>query len=444
MRFFKSFYLDKNTFILLGICIALFSFGLLNHWFFVIGKALFVLTWLIVLIEIVALYRMQTPLKVERKLPGRLSNGDTNFVLLQILNDFNADLVLNIIEELPVQLQLRKWEKKIKITKNTITEFSYQIEPKIRGLYTWKYCHIIFKMNALSLVSRKETFCSNQEVACYPSFEQFNRISIKALVSNASESNPNSIRKIGQSLEFEQIKEYSSEDDYRHINWKASAKRGQLMLNQYQDERSQDIYCVIDMGRSMKMPFHQQTLLDYAINGSLALTKAIIAMQDKAGLIGLSHQKCDFIVAKKDLKQFGKINDTLYNIKTEFLEANYELLYKFVRVNIKQRSLLIIFTNFDSINSLHRQMPYLKSLAKHHLLLIVFFENTEIAKSVQQQAEHIQDIYVKTIGQNILAQNKLITKELQKFGIQSLLIQPEKLSLEVINKYLGIKQKQLL
>lgn len=205
-------------------------------------------------------------------------------------------------------------------------------------------------------MARRESFYFKEIIACYPSFEQFKKIPISAIVNNVQNSEK-VVQRIGQSLEFEQIKEYSRGDDYRHLNWKASAKRGIMMVNQYQDERSQDIYCAIDLGRTMKMPFGGQTLLDYAINGTLALSKAIITMSDKAGLVGFSYDNCDYLPAKKDLKQFGKINDFLYNLKTKFKESDFERLYKFARINIRQRSLLVIFTNFDSVNAMHRNLP---------------------------------------------------------------------------------------
>jgi uncharacterized protein (DUF58 family) len=126
------------------------------------------------------------------------------------------------------------------------------------------------------------------------------------------------------------------------------------------------------------------------------------------------------------------------------LEADYELLYKFARVNIKQRSLLVIFTNFDSVNSLHRQMPYLKALSKYHLLLVVFFENAEVAQYVQEKAEDLKEIYSKTIAQSLLNQHKLICKELHKYSILSLLVQPQNLSMETINKFVEIKRKNLI
>ncbi len=442
--FFKSFYLSKYTYILLGVCVALFCFGLFNLAFFKIGQVLFFLIWAVVLVETILLYKQKSIIAVGRKPPFKLSNGDVNTIMIQFKNVTNFTFLTEIYEELPEQFQLRQWQKNTKIPASEITSFSYPVYPKIRGLYVWKNCHLLSKLNAFSLVLRKDSYDFRQEIACYPSFDQFNRLPIKAMVSQFTDSNEKVIQRIGQSLEFEQIKEYATGDDYRHINWKASAKRGHLMLNQYQDERSQDIYCLIDMGRAMKMPFEGQTLLDYAINGSLALSKAIIDMQDKAGLIDFSSSKCGFIPAKKDLKQFVKINDALFNLDTQFLESDFEKLYKFVRLKVKQRSLLVIFTNFDSVNAMHRQLPYLKSLARHHLLLVVFFENTELSQDTSQQAVDLKEIYSKTIGYNMLIQNKLITQELHKFGIQSLMVKPQKLSIEVINSYLNIKRKSLI
>jgi uncharacterized protein (DUF58 family) len=445
MSFFKTVYLNKSVFFFLGLAIVLFSFGLVNDLFFLSGKFLLGIIFLICLIETILLWLTKTPILLNRKLPVRLSNGDSNEVHLIVDNRLNLSLIAEIIEEFPDQFQLRNWHRKVTLKPKQQSDFSYSVAPKTRGIYHWNNCNVLIRLFEFSLISRKIVFEFDQEIDCYPSFEQFKKIPLKATVNNFRENNSeNFVRKIGQSLEFEQIKEYSPEDDYRHINWKASAKSGKLMLNQYQDERSQDIYSVIDLGRTMKLSFDQQTLLDYAVNASLALSKAVISMNDKAGIIGLVHNKAHFLPAKKDIKQFGKINDFLYNIQTEFLEANYELLYKFIRVHLPQRSLLVIYKNFDSVNALNREMPYLKAISKYHLVLIIFFENTEINKMVKSKAKDLVDIYDKTIAQNMLSENRLIAKELQMNGIHSLCIEPKKLNLAVINKFVEIKKRQIL
>lgn len=443
-KFLQSYYLSKNTFIALGVCVALFSLGLVNYVFFNAGLIVFMLLWLMVLVESFLLFKGGNILEVKRKLPLKLSNGDLNTVELSVKNNGKLKYEIEIIEELPKQLQIRDWSEQLISSADSIKTAQYQIFPKQRGAYEWGKTHLKIKLWKWGFVYRKDSFDTEKTISCYPSFEQFNRIPVKAIVSQFAESSEKCIRKIGQSLEFEQIKEYAQGDDYRHINWKSSAKKGSLMVNQYQDERSQDIYCMLDMGRTMRMPFNEQTLLDYSINGILALSKAIITAQDKAGFVGFASHSCDFLPAKRDMRQFGKINDVLYNLDTQFLESNFELLYKFTRINIKQRSLLVIFTNFDSENAMYRQLPYLKSLSKYHVVLLVFFENSEIEKLSVEKAQDLKSVYTKTIAQSLLLKNRLISIELQKNGIISLSIKPEDLSLEVINAYINIKKRSLI
>ncbi len=399
---FKSFYLTNNAFAFLAVCVAIFTFGLLEPWLYLLGKIAFFSIWGLVLFETIILFQKNEILNLSRKLPEKLSNGDQNTIRLKFENLSSSHFFARVVEDLPELLQVRIWERKLDLLAKKSTILEYKIRPTVRGEYLWKSSNVFVRLKKYSLVERKIRF------------------------------------------EFEQIKDYSPEDDYRHINWKASAKKGQLMVNQYQDERSQDIYSIIDLGRTMKMPFYGQTLLDYAINGSLALSKTIISMSDRAGLLGFSFKKSEFLPSKKDMKQFGKINETLYQLETDFSESDFEYLYQFVRKNIKHRSLLVIFTNFDSTVAMHRQLPYLKALSRFHLLLVVFFENSEISQIVDLQATDLKDIYTKTIGKSMLLQNKMMVRELSKHGIQSLLTQPENLSAEVINKYLAIKKKNMI
>ncbi|MBA4852640.1 DUF58 domain-containing protein [Emticicia sp. BO119] len=444
MNFFKSFYLTPRAFFVLGICIALFCIGLVLDLSFTLGKLLLFILFLIVLIESILLYSISELISSVRILPNRLSNGDENQIELQIRNNSAIDLSLTIYEDLPDLLQLRIWKLVILLKKAISQKVIYKIKPTQRGIYTWQNTNILCSVSFLRFVARRMIFESITSVSCYPSFEQFKKLPINALTNNFSQISTTNIRKIGQSLEFEQIKDYVNGDNYRHINWKASAKQGRLMLNQYQAERSQDIYMVLDMGRSMKMPFNRQTLLDYAINGTIALTKSILDVKDKAGLITFSSKNCAYLSARSDYKQFGIINDMLYNLTTDFLESDFERLYKFVRFKVRQRSLLIIFTNFDSINSLKRNLQYLKAIAKYHLVLVVFFENSEIVELVNQPVNNLREVYSNTIGKHFLSQNELILKELVKSGIQGLISQPHLLSIEAINKYLQIKRRQMI
>jgi len=170
------------------------------------------------------------------------------------------------------------------------------------------------------------------------------------------------IRRIGQSQEFEQIREYVEGDDIRNVNWKATARRhNQLMVNQYTDERSQRVYCVIDKGRLMKSPFEEMTLLDYSINSSLVTSNIVVKHHNKAGLITFSNTIDNFLQAENKKGQMLKIMDMLYAQKTDYLETSFEQLYAFSRRQLTRRSLVILYTNFQTISGLRRQLKYLST-----------------------------------------------------------------------------------
>jgi uncharacterized protein (DUF58 family) len=263
-----------------------------------------------------------------------------------------------------------------------------------------------------------------------------------AVGTHLQQSGVKRIRKLGHSMEFEQIKEYVRGDDYRTINWKATARRGDLMVNNFTDERSQQIYCVINKGRVMKMPFEGMTLLDYAINTALVLSGVALQKQDKAGLISFSQNIDAFIPADKKPTQINQVLEALYRQETNFMEPDFERLFSVVRNRITHRSLLILFTNFESIESLERELPSLKKLAHYHLLMVVFFENTELRQITESKVTTTEDIYIKTIAGKYRYEKQLIARELQKHGIISVLSTPDKLSINSLNKYLELKNRQ--
>ncbi|MBC7722043.1 MAG: DUF58 domain-containing protein, partial [Pedobacter sp.] len=233
-------------------------------------------------------------------------------------------------------------------------------------------------------------------------------------------------------------------DDYRTLNWKATAKTGQLMVNTFSDEKSQQVYCVIDKGRVMKMPFEELSLLDYAINASLVLSNVALMKQDKAGLITFAEGIGSFLKADKKALQMQLVLETLYNQKTRYLETDFERLYSVLKTKVTQRSLVILFTNFESLSGMKRQLPYLRKIATQHLLLTVFFENSELANVLLQPAENLEAVYTKTIAEQFAFEKRQIVKELNRYGIMSILTAPKDLTVNTLNKYLEIKARKLI
>jgi uncharacterized protein (DUF58 family) len=276
----------------------------------------------------------------------------------------------------------------------------------------------------------------------YPSFLQMRKYELMAISNRLNEIGIKKIRRLGHSMEFEQIKNYVAGDDYRTVNWKATARQGNLMVNTYTEERSQHVYCVIDKSRAMKMPFEGLSLLDYAINASLVLSSVALLKEDKAGIITISNRKGAVVAAEKRPTQLNKIMEVLYREKTRYLETNMELLYNTIRGTLKQRSLVVFFTNFESMSALERQLPFLKRIAKFHLLVMVFFENTELKTLSEQSASNVEGIYIKTIAEKFVYEKKLIVRELARHGIQSILTAPKNVTVNTINRYLELKANQ--
>ena len=192
----------------------------------------------------------------------------------------------------------------------------------------------------------------------------------------------------------------------------------------------------------MKMPFEGMTLLDYAINAALVISNLALQKQDKAGLITFAQNLDAFLPADKKPTQINHILEALYRQQTTFLEPDFEKLFSAVRNRISHRSLLVLFTNFESFESLQRQLPSLKRLAHYHLLMVVFFENTELKQLAENRARTTEDIYIKTIADKYRHEKKLIAKELHAHGIIAVLSTPQMLTINTMNKYLELKNRQ--
>ncbi len=398
---------------------------------------------LTVVLDFIIVFTGNKPVTAQRVCPERFSNGDDNKVTIKLANQRAYKVRVEIIDELPMQFQQRNWKKNFTLKERENISFDYYLKPTERGEYFFGIINI-FLRGPLNMVIRHIAGGEEQKVAVYPSFMQMKKYQLMAVTNQLQQGGSRRLRKIGSSLEFEQIKEYVQGDDYRRINWKATARKSGLMVNNYMDERSQQVVCLIDKGRSMKMPFEGMTLLDYAINATLVLSNIILLKQDKSGLLTFDKKIDQFIQPDKKPSQISLILQTLYRQETEFLDSDFEALYVHTRYHLKQRSLLILFTNFESLYSMERQLPYLKQLSTHHPLLVIFFENTELTALQQTKARTVKDIYNQTIANKFAFEKRQVVKELQKHGIMSLLTAPQKLTANTINKYLELKERQVV
>lgn len=394
-------------------------------------------------IDFILLFASGQKIKANRNTPEKLSNGDENEIIIKISNLYTFPIEVHVVDEIPFQFQVRDFTIKKKIKLQEKKDINYFLRPTERGEYSFGNLNI-YAISPLKILSRRYTFNKGQMVPTYPSYIQLRKYDLIAFSNKLFQHGLKKIRRIGHTMEFEQIKEYVQGDDMRTINWKATAKKNALMINQFQDEKSQNVYMVIDKGRVMKMPFNGLSLLDYAINATLVLSNVILKKNDKAGMFTFSKKVENRIVAERRSSQMNLILENLYNIKTNYFESDFSRLYVDVKKHINQRSLIVLYTNFETLDGLNRQLPYLKGIAKNHLLMVVFFKNTELNDLIDKKAETIQEVYDKVIAEKFDFEKRLIVNELRKYGIYALLTQPESLTIDTINQYLEIKARGIL
>ena len=420
-------FLTKRFYILVLVVILLLGGGYLFGSLFIIGQLGLLALLLALAFDGYLLYRTKG-IQAFRQCAGRFSNGDDNEVSLRIESRYSYPVRLIVIDEVPVIFQQRNVHFELSLLPNEGKTLTYRLRPTRRGEYGFGFIRV-FTTTRIGLISRRATCGRPETVKVYPSYLMLHRYELLAMSDNLTELGIKRIRRAGHQTEFEQIKEYVKGDDYRTINWKASARRHQLMVNVYQDERSQQIYSVIDKGRVMQQAFRGMTLLDYAINASLVLSYVAMRKDDKAGLVTFNEYFDTFVPASKQVGQMQTLLENLYKQETTF---------------VNKRSFLVLYTNFSNMTSLNRQLVYLQQLARQHRVLVVFFEDADLKEYIAGKSVTTEDYYRHVIAEKFAFEKRLIVSTLKQHGIYSLLTTPDKLSIDVINKYLEMKSRQLL
>ena len=433
----------KRRFYLLIVMIAiLMAFGYLLSPLLVAGMVLLVALVVVTALDALALFTIVS-VAARRECGKRFSNGDENEVTLRLVNNSRLPLSLTVIDELPPEFQIRDLQFPVKLGENGKTQLTYNIRPTQRGKYEFGHV-LVFASTKIGLAERRFSCGEPTTVKVYPSYVMLRKYELMAISNNLTEMGIKRIRRAGNNTDFEQIKDYVQGDEYRRINWKASARRSHLMVNVYQDERSQQIFSLIDKGRLMQQAFNGMTLLDYAINASLVLSYVAIHRQDKAGVITFADKFDSFVQAGRNNTQMQRVMECLYDQQTAFGESDFSMLCQKINLLVGKRSLLVLYTNFTDFGSLHRQLPYLRMLNHRHRLLVVFFEDPELQQFVTTPQHTESEYFEHVIAEKMIYDRRLIVSTLMQNGIYSLLTTPDRLSVDVINKYIEMKSRQLL
>ena len=437
----KNFYLSSIFYIAIGVIVSLFSASFYFETLFQVSQILLLLVAVFVIADLLLLYTTNNSTHCERSTGKVFSLNDENTIKLKVKNGYNFPIRIEILDEVPYQLQLRDFSLTKKLNALEEKTYKYKLTPKSRGQYKFNNINVLVS-SPLNLIKRRFVYKNHLNISVYPSIIQMKRHELQINASVKRFEGLKKIQRIGHSYEFDHIKNYVIGEDTRSINWKASSRRNELMINHYEDEKSQQIYCILNKSRLMNMPFNGLSLLDYSINAALSISNIVLNKSDKIGLLTFSDKIGTIIKSGRSNRQLHQILNALYNESESKLDPNYELLYSAIRYFIPSRSLLFLFTNFESLDSLDRNLSLLRRINKFHLLVPIIFINSELYQFISTENIGADiDIYNKVIARKMQNEKEIICSELKNHGIQYILTNPENLSINTINKYLELKSR---
>ena len=388
-------------------------------------------------------------LEGERAVPDKLSLGGENEIWLTVRNGYGWRARVTVLDEVPVQFQKRDAGRDVVLAAGETRALSYTLRPTRRGAYGFGVLNL-FADGPLGLVRRRFRTAAAGEAVVYPSIQQMQRYAFLAASNRLEAVGVKRVRRLGHTMEFDQIRPYVAGDDRRAINWQATARAaarggaggfGELMVNQYQEERAQPVVAALDMGRAMRSPFDGLTLLDHAVNAALVLLNTALHKHDRAGLVTFDAETRTVVPPARRRGQIGTLLEALYRVDPGYTDPSYHALYATLRERVRQRALVLLFANFDTVAGLERQLPYLRQIARRHRLVVVLFENTGIRDLLGAPSERLEDAYVKAVAEGLASEKREIALALERSGIGALLTRPETLTVDAVNRYLSLKAR---
>lgn len=440
--FLGDLFLTSRPFRVAGALVVVFVVGYFAPAMVTVGQIGVALLLTLLAADVLLLWRtLPGGLAGTRRVADKLSMGDDNVVTLEVASRYPFRAAVGVIDEMPEQFQKRDQAETVLLEPRGTRTLRYTLRPTERGAYDFGAL-VLYAASPLGLVQRRFRTAEPKEVKVYPSVIQMRRYAFLAENDRLQEVGIKRVRRRGQTMEFDRIREYVPGDERRTINWKATARRGgELMVNQYQEERAQPVVAALDMGRSMRSPFEGLTLLDHAVNASLVLLNTALLKYDKAGLVTFGTDVRTVLPPDRSRGQLRQILEALYRQETDFRDPNDEAFYAAVRERLRRRALLLLFSNVDTRTGLERRLPYWRRIAKRHRLVVIFFENTGLREVIATPAERLEEVYTRAVAEGLAMEKREIARTLERHGVGSLLTTPQALTVNAVNRYLQLKAR---
>ncbi|MEW6213454.1 MAG: DUF58 domain-containing protein [Acidobacteriota bacterium] len=382
--------------------------------------------------------------RITRELEDRFAMGADNPVEIKINNTGHRRVTFRVKDEYPAQMDLlNPREAQLTVPAGRSRTWSYALLPTARGNYEFGNTIIRFR-SRLGLLWKQASYPTARSVKVYPDIREAKKNELYAHRNRRPEPGLRRLRLKGQGREFESLREFVIGDEIRHISWPVTARRGKLITRQYTIERSQNIVVMLDTGRLMTARIGRLSKLDHAINAALSIAYVAAAGGDNIGLVVFSRRVISYLPPRRGHDQVNRVMESLYNIEPQMIEPSYARAFNFFNESCHRRSLVIILTDLVDRDASAELLAHTSKLVPRHLPLIVTIGDTDLGELIRARPDKPADVYRQSVAERILHQREEALSRIRRAGGLALDVPAGRLSLELVNKYLDVKERGLL
>lgn len=316
----------------------------------------------------------------------------------------------------------------------------YRLRPPRRGDYRFGDLNLRWE-SSLRLFRRQARFPAAEAVKVYPNLADVRKYDLLLRQNRLWELGLRNARLLGSGNEFERLRDYGPDDEYRRINWKATARRGKPIAVEYETERSQNLMAVLDVGRMMRSPVGDVAKLDYAINAVLLLAYVAVQKGDKLGLLTFADRPGLWLTPRGGKGQFLRMLEALYRVDGQPVEPDYTAAFSYLAAKQARRSLVLLFTDLTGSTGAEALVAGLIRLGRQHLPLLVTIADPTVQRLARAAVVDSRSLYERTVAAQLLDERRLTLDRLRAQGVATLDVPADELSVAVIDKYLELKAR---
>ncbi|MDR1664741.1 MAG: DUF58 domain-containing protein [Clostridiales bacterium] len=320
--------------------------------------------------------------------------------------------------------------------------FTYAVVPSKRGAFLFHNIHLRYK-GLLGLCVKYAVIPCPFDFKVYPNLKDLSKYRLMTQKSRLLPQGHKTVRLYGAGAEFESLRAYVDGDDYRKINWMATARENKLTVNQYQSEKNQPVFILLDAGRPMSYTVNGYKKLDYAVNAALILSDIVNSQNDNSGLLVFDETVRGRIMPGKGAAHRNRLMEALYHIEDSRATSDYESAFKQLCENQKRRSLVFIFTDFEILEEAEALTAHMEMLKRRHLPVVVFMKNENLTALAEQRAYGRKNKILRETAQEFLAERKRIFQTLNALRIPNIECEAERFAAEAVNQYLALQARRV-